>query len=195
MARPRKHTKESLAASALDLFWRNGFKKTSLDDLVQATGVSRYGIYGDFGNKRGLFTAVFDVYQREVVSPAFAQVEAPGAGLEAIEAYFEHQIRRAEAMGLPGPGCLVANTLNETSAHDKAVLACIRAHNERFRNGFANVIRNVQPKARHVDALADTIVTFTHGLWSSSRMVDNPDELRTAAGQFLELLRLRLAQT
>ena len=61
----------------VDLFSSKGYSDTSMEDIVQATGVSRYGIYGDFGSKRGLFAAVFDVYQREVVSPAFARVEWP----------------------------------------------------------------------------------------------------------------------
>ena len=51
-----------------------------MEDLVKATGVSRHGIYSDTGGKRDLFLETFAIYQREVVSPAFAAVEADGAG-------------------------------------------------------------------------------------------------------------------
>lgn len=192
MPRPRTHTRESLADAALDIFWRNGFKQTSMDDLVRTIGVSRHSLYSEFGNKRDLFASVFDVYQRDVVTPAFAQVEADDAGLAQIEGYFESQIQRVETMGLPSRGCLVANTLNEGDAHNAAVLTCIRAHNQRFHSGFAQALRNAQPAAANVGELAELLVTFTHGLWSLSRVVDDTKELRRNAAMMLDLVKTKL---
>ncbi len=192
MPRPRTHTRESLANAALDIFWRSGFKKTSMDDLVRTMGVSRHSIYSEFRNKRDLFVSVFDVYQRDVVSPAFGQVEADDAGLAQIEGYFEAQIQRIESMGLPSRGCLVANTLSESDSHNDAVLSCIRSHNERFHNGFARALRNAQPAADSINELADTLVTFSHGLWSLSRVVNGTGELRRNAAMMMDLVRTKL---
>ena len=117
-----------------------GYNATSLDDLVNATGVSRHGIYGDFGGKRALFLASLDHYSEAVVTPAFAEVEAGGADLTTVAGYFEHQIRRAEGPGLPGRGCLMANTMTEVAPRDDEVRKLVSAHADRLRYGFANAL-------------------------------------------------------
>ena len=187
MPRSKKHTPETLIASALDVFWRNGYSETSLEDLVRETGVSRHGIYSEFGSKRGLFAAVFDVYQRDVVGPAFSPVEAASADVSAIATYYDYQIDRAEAQDSPALGCMMTNTINENTSHDKVVLACIQAHNDRFLQGFENAILNTYPKAQRVEELAQTLLTFTHGLWSMGRLHPDTRKLRDTAHMFLSL--------
>lgn len=148
-----------------------------MDDLVRVTGSSRHALYAEFGGKRDLFLACFAPYRDQVVSPAFAQVEAPGAGLPQIAAYFETQIARAETAGLPGPGCLVANTATELAPHDPDAAAEVARHNARLAAGFANALRN--------DELAYALVVFATGLWSLSRVTDDADGLRRAVKLFL----------
>ncbi|MEM8784869.1 MAG: TetR/AcrR family transcriptional regulator, partial [Pseudomonadota bacterium] len=175
-----------------------GFAATSMDDLVRGTGVSRHGIYAAFDGKQGLFLACLEAYGDAVVSPAFAQVEADGAQLEAVRQYFRHQIDRAAETGFPGIGCLIANTMTETGPHEPEVLAKVRAHNERLKRGFANVLRT---EAQHagsaldpgtVDDLAGFLATATQGLWSLSRSVDGPEPLHAFAGTLIDLIRRRI---
>jgi TetR/AcrR family transcriptional regulator, transcriptional repressor for nem operon len=92
------------------LFWSKGFEATSMDDLVRATGVSRYGIYEAASGKEGLFLACLETYSQAIVTPAFADVERGDADIGAISGYFERQIAAGEHAGLPGPGCLMANS-------------------------------------------------------------------------------------
>lgn len=188
MPRRPAHTAESLLDSALSQFWTGGFYATSMDDLVRATGVSRHGIYGSFGGKQDLFLACFARYQDQVVTPAFAVVEAPEADLAAVSDYFEHQIGRAEAAGLPGPGCFVANAATEVAPHDDAVRAQVAWHNDRLFAGFRKVLARRQKLALSDSALDDiawVMVVFTNGLWSASRVTKNGAALRRSAEVFL----------
>ena len=41
--------------AAMDVFMRYGFKKTSMDDLARAAGISRQGLYLHFATKEALF--------------------------------------------------------------------------------------------------------------------------------------------
>ena len=50
--RPRGYEPEVALARALDVFWKDGFAATSLDDLSAATGMNRPSLYGAFGDKR-----------------------------------------------------------------------------------------------------------------------------------------------
>ena len=90
MPRAKSQSRENLLDSALNTFWKTGFHVVSMGDLVRETGVSRAGIYSDFGGKEDLFHACLDRYQDTVVTPAFAPVEAEGAGIEGIQKYFDN---------------------------------------------------------------------------------------------------------
>jgi AcrR family transcriptional regulator len=47
----------SLVQAAIGVFLRYGYKKTSMDDLARAAGISRQGLYLHFPNKEELFKA------------------------------------------------------------------------------------------------------------------------------------------
>lgn len=190
MARPRSYDSETLALRTLTAFWQGGYHATSMDDLVRATGVSRHGIYKEFGGKKDMFLSSFELYQKLVVSPAFEQVEQKDATLEDIAAYFERQISLAEENGLPGPGCLVANSATEVAPHDADVAHKVDAHNTRLRRGFASAIRNsadgISP--RRSRQLAETMLVFATGLWAMSRVTSDARDLRRAVTTFLDMV-------
>ena len=168
-----------------------------MDALVKATGVSRHGIYQAFGGKRALFVACLKAYQGAIVTPAFAAVEKKGAGLDAVAIYFETQIGKAEELGLPGPGCLVANTMTELGAHDAELLGQVEAHNFRLHRGFLNALQtDANPRAglsnHDMNDLAALLVTAAQGLWSLSRSVTDADHLRRIAATLLDLVKERI---
>lgn len=208
MGRPDAQRTDELVAKAMDAFWRRGYAATSAADLVEATGVSRYGIYAAFSGKHALFLACLDAYQGRVVTPAFAALEAPGADLAALRRYFSIQLDKAEAIGLPGPGCLIANTAAELAAHDPAARARVEAHHKRLRRGFRNALGNMAARSRgarreaeavsdamreaELDDLAETLTVAAQGLWTMSRTVADAERLRRAADALLALIQRRL---
>lgn len=190
MARPRSYDSETLATRTLTAFWQGGYHATSMEDLVRVTGVSRHGIYKEFGGKKGMFLSSFDLYQELIVSPAFEQVEQRAATFDDIAAYFEQQIALAERNGLPGPGCLVANSATEVAPHDDEVQRKIDQHNDRLRRGFAsaisNTVKGVPP--RRCRQLAETVLVFATGLWALSRVTSSARDLRCAVATFLGMI-------
>lgn len=63
--RPRAYQPDVALAKALDLFRRDGFAATSLDDLSAATGMNRPSLYGAFGDKRELFIKSYRRYRED----------------------------------------------------------------------------------------------------------------------------------
>jgi TetR/AcrR family transcriptional regulator, transcriptional repressor for nem operon len=197
MPRPKSQSREALRDHALSHFWAQGYGATSVDDLVTALGTNRHSLYAAFGGKQPLFLACLDAYQDQVVTPAFAQVEAEGATLDAVAAYLEYQIARAEEAGLPGSGCLIANVTAEIGARDAAVLVRTEAHHARLHAGFLGVLAKSDPLGRlspeEHDGLASLMVVAAQGLWSFSRTTDDPEVLRSSARALLDLVRRRLS--
>jgi AcrR family transcriptional regulator len=61
--RPRAYEPDVALAKALDLFRKDGFAATSLDDLSAATGMNRPSLYGAFGDKRELYIKSYQRYR------------------------------------------------------------------------------------------------------------------------------------
>src|SRR5437016_14215388 len=61
--RPRAYQPDVALGRALDLFRKDGFAATSLDDLSAATGMNRPSLYGAFGDKRELYIKAYQRYR------------------------------------------------------------------------------------------------------------------------------------
>jgi TetR/AcrR family transcriptional regulator, transcriptional repressor for nem operon len=194
MPRPTSQTADSIVDASMGHFWRRGYHATSMDELVGAIGASRHAIYTSVGGKHEIYRRSFAAYQRLVVSPAFASVEQSGAGLDAIEDFFEYQIAAAEADGLPGPGCLVANATTETAPHDPNIGHEVAVHHARLKAGFTNALKSEGSllSQSEIESLADFLVMSAQGLWSMSRIATSAAPLRAHVATLLSLLRARL---
>ena len=82
MARPREFDEQVVLDRALATFWSKGFDGTSVEDLVESTGLGRASLYGAFGDKQQLFNRVLDHY----LAKADAMDSVPAASLPAREA-------------------------------------------------------------------------------------------------------------
>lgn len=66
MARPREFNPETVVDAALDLFWRKGYKCSSMADVVRKSGVARYGVYQAFKDKDQLYCATLKRYRQKL---------------------------------------------------------------------------------------------------------------------------------
>ncbi len=76
--RPREFEPEAALTQAMDVFWKDGFAATSLDDVSAATGLNRPSLYGAFGDKRALYLQAYCQYRKhvnEAFAPLFAASE------------------------------------------------------------------------------------------------------------------------
>jgi AcrR family transcriptional regulator len=60
--RPRAYEPDVAIGQALNLFRRDGYAATSLDDLSAVTGMNRPSLYGAFGDKRALYIRSYQRY-------------------------------------------------------------------------------------------------------------------------------------
>ncbi len=69
-------TKAALKAAARSLFAEHGYGSVGTQAIVAAAGVSRGALYHQFGDKLGLFAAVFDDVEGEAIGQAMQAVAA-----------------------------------------------------------------------------------------------------------------------
>lgn len=139
MPRSPTYDRTTLLDQAVRVFWEKGYWDTSISDLVQATGVQRYGLYQSFGDKHGLFLEALERYQRTVIAGLLRPLEKEGAGLGEIDAFLD---RLADKALTPGAarGCLMCNTAAELGQDDPEVAVRVEDYTRRMRRAFRSAL-------------------------------------------------------
>jgi TetR/AcrR family transcriptional regulator, transcriptional repressor for nem operon len=179
MPRPREFEPEQVLDSAMRQFWERGYRATSVDDLVRATGVKPGSLYTAFpGGKRALFMGSLDRYSKLVVPTKLGQLEEPGASVAQVRAYFDGLVQ--DLLSPEGrQGCLLVNSAIESAATDPEVAAVVRGHLARLERCFAAALRTaIQrgeiPAGTDPAARAKGLVAASQGLMVVGKA--NPDE-------------------
>jgi AcrR family transcriptional regulator len=79
-------TQKRLLAAGRELFATQGYAAVSTQSIVDAAGVTRGALYHQFGDKTGLFAAVYEDVERDVVAAIMERIAtaAPASQLEAM---------------------------------------------------------------------------------------------------------------
>lgn len=128
MPRPREFDPERVLDAAMLRFWERGYRATSIEDLVKATGVKPGSIYSAFpGGKHALFVKSLERYSKLVVPQKLGELDAPDASVAEVRGYFDGLVR--DLLSPEGrQGCLLVNTAIEKAAEDDEVAAVVRGH-------------------------------------------------------------------
>lgn len=94
-------TRAALIAAARTLFADHGYAGVGTQAIVDAAGVTRGALYHQFGDKRGLFEAVFDAVEEETISGAAHAVLAAG-DLDPVDTMLLAVDTFMEAIAAPG---------------------------------------------------------------------------------------------
>src|SRR6266704_6988287 len=141
MARRREFETEQLLDDVMREFWERGYRATSVDDLVRATGVKPGSLYGAFpGGKHALLMGSLERYTRLVVPQKLGDLEDPGASVAEVRAYFDGLVR--DLLSPEGrQGCLLVNSAIENAAADPEVAEVVRWHLARLEHCFTAALR------------------------------------------------------
>jgi TetR/AcrR family transcriptional repressor of nem operon len=167
VARPRQFDPDEVLDRSMREFWGRGYRETSVDDLVEATGVQPGSLYNAFpGGKRGMFLRALDRYSKLVVPEKMGALEEPGAGLAELRAYFDGLVEdlttREGRMG-----CLMVNSAIELAAEDSEVGEIVRNHMRRLERNAEQALRNARRRGEvgeHVDPHAKAAQLMATGM-------------------------------
>jgi AcrR family transcriptional regulator len=155
--RPRAYEPEVALGRALDLFRKDGFAATSLDDLSAATGMNRPSLYGAFGDKRELYIKSYQRYR--------ADARAAMADIFRVELPIKKRLQRIFAVALDiylsgdaGPrGCFTVMTAASEAVADPDIRAMVLEGFSELDKAFAACFRIAREK-RELPASADPLV-------------------------------------
>ncbi|AHD02168.1 TetR family transcriptional regulator [Leisingera methylohalidivorans DSM 14336] len=179
--RPREFDEDAAVDAVMCIFWRKGYAATSMNDLVEATGLSRSTIYNSFGGKKKLFALALKEYRR-VTTENIAMISRPGDVRTSLRELLL-SIVADESSDREGFGCFAANSSLEVSGRDPELSALVAQHFERLEAGLLRLLKrgqkageipadqDCQMLARYFVAVIQGIRVVSKGLPEASRQV------------------------
>ncbi len=182
MARPRAFDEESVLDNAMDVFWHKGFEGTSVQDLVDQTGLNRASMYASFGDKKALFLRVLDHYTQKVSSVRFAKLVEMPDGRQAIYETF-HDLAQCGLTDGRNKGCLMVNSGMELAPHDPETAALARQSFKRVELLFVDALVRAQAQktisdGKNTRALARFLTGSAQGLQLMARRAADEGTMR-----------------
>lgn len=183
--------KDEIISKVTELFWEKGYNATSMQDLVDATGLNRSSIYNTFGDKYHLFIEAlrhYQTYQNDLLSSATQAAKSPKEAIEMLfNATWEHLNEDHNK------GCFLSNCATEMSNADPQIKGFLSDNKCTVVSIFRQLIEKAQ-EAGEVDSSKDAEI-LAHYLFSSlqglrvTSMIDaNKKHIKGIAEQVLSVL-------
>jgi TetR/AcrR family transcriptional repressor of nem operon len=145
MVRTRTFDPSSALTSAVEVFASKGYAETSMEDIVQATGVSRYGLYSTFGNKKELFEQSLERFAEGMGKQSFLRLLEPDASLGHIRKIFDERVTDMCCVE-ENKGCLFIHTAMELAPQDDDIRGVLQKFMKRMSKAFSIGLESAQER-------------------------------------------------
>jgi TetR/AcrR family transcriptional regulator, copper-responsive repressor len=175
------------------MFWVKGYAATSLDDLVEATGMNRPSLYAAFGDKEAIYLAALKLQGELLVSAVASAVKLELKLKAFLELFFARCIESYLA-GPKGPrGCFLVGTALTESLTREDVGAVVRDAFGRCEDLLEGRFRQAKkagdlPKSADPRALAMLMSSTMHELSMLARSGETKARLQERCGLAVKLI-------
>jgi len=139
----KQFNSEEVLDLAMQAFWSRGYEATSMQDLVNCTGVNRASLYATYGDKRALFIAALKKYNERNRKAMLTDLEDRYPPLEAVRQVFKAFIDQASTRD-GRRGCFLTNTALELASHDLEIGNIVSRAQEDVELFFARAIKKAK---------------------------------------------------
>jgi TetR/AcrR family transcriptional regulator, transcriptional repressor for nem operon len=185
MARLREFDTDAAVEAAVEVFRRRGYEATSVQDLVDATGVGRGSLYAAFDSKEGIYRAALERYRSSYADPLVDLLECGRPAGEVIREVLTALVD--EIAGDRGQrSCLIVGAAVEMVRRDADVARQVGSTTRRLEDAFCSLIEAAQARGeiagqRPARDLARFVIATIHGLRVLGAIRADRAELMTVA--------------
>lgn len=187
MSRNKTFDIDKAIEKAMEVFWEKGYEGTSMQDLVDALGLSRSSIYETFGSKKDLYLVALDRYEDQSNDCLGSILYEKGPAKELLTRFFNKVIEH----NLP-KSCFMVNATLEMTAHPDVSgrVQSNTANSERaFYQLLTRALTNGEIKGNpNLRALSQYLVNVMYGI-SVSAVTSDRSTLDNIVSMSLNFLR------
>jgi TetR/AcrR family transcriptional repressor of nem operon len=168
IGRPLQFDPNTALQSAMNVFWRQGYEASSLQDLISAMGLSKSSFYQAFESKQALFKRCIMFYRQGLVDELQGKLSKTDSGKAFIQTLFRDVAK--ETTGADGRrGCLLMNTASEFAQSDPEIAELVSRSIKNLTQVFELAIEQGQqqgdiPAEKNRRDLANYLVSSISGL-------------------------------
>lgn len=190
--RPRQYDPDKALSAALLEFRKRGYAATSLDNLVEITGMNRPSLYSAFGSKKEIFLKAIDHFRTTVLGNHRVILFGSGSLRDCLVAYFDALIAsyNIKAGNL---GCPLLCNINGEAVSDpdfrSALSDGLAGMDAMFIERLQQAQKNDElPPALPPKVLGPMLGSLQHSIAIRSRSGATTKELRSYTRNAIELL-------
>jgi TetR/AcrR family transcriptional repressor of nem operon len=178
--RPKDFDEGAVLDRAIDLFWKQGYEATNLDQLLGVMGIGKGSMYHNFGNKREVFRLALNRFMQNFKTHFESEIARSKDPIGFIREFFRSIPRQGRDQH--EKGCFLGNTVAELSCIDPGLEKLAVEHLENFEQIFYKYIKLGQQNGRikskeDAHLLARHLINLWNGLNITRRMYSNAKDL------------------
>lgn len=187
MARQKEFDTQIVLEKAMDVFWKNGYEHTSMQNLVDAMGIHRRSIYDTFVDKHNLFILSLKLYEELIIRNIQLSILESMSVHEKLKTVFSVIVSDKDHRA----GCLIVNTAAELSNIDPVVEKEIQDFFNREEHLIFNILLTAQEKneiaaSTDIEALSCFLHNALIGIRVLSKTTDDNEKLNMIIDQTLK---------
>lgn len=166
--RPLEYDPAEALNAAMQAFWRRGYEGTSMQDLLNATGLSKSSFYQAFSSKHEAFQQSIEHYCDNLTTNLRGKLRSADSGWAFIESVLLSAVEEARSSDNPR-GCMIVNVATEFSARDPRIRELIAHGAKRVTQIFVAAVKRAQsegsiPDDKDPDILGRYLLSSLSGL-------------------------------
>lgn len=192
MPRVKLFNEEEVLTKAMQLFWKQGYAATSIQDLVVHLGINRASLYDTFGDKEQLFKKSFELYRKQSIEGISQLLNSHSNVREGFYALFNKAIDEA-LLDQDRKGCFAVNNTTELVPNDGSCLEILSSNRHNFESLFYEYLKKGQENGQikegnDLKSLASLLFTIYNGMLVVSKINRNKKELMESVNLALSLV-------
>jgi TetR/AcrR family transcriptional repressor of nem operon len=185
-------TKQLIVEKSAPIFNRKGYAATSMNDILQATGLAKGGVYGNFVSKDEIALAVFEFSNKQLMNAIAERIRQEKTATGKLIAIFNFYHNYSISPYLDG-GCPLVNAAIDSDYNFPALKKRVAAASTQMLESLVHIInKGIQYQEYHekVDAKAEATLIFSiiEGGMLMSRLQEDPSYLN----KLLEYLKTHI---
>ncbi|WP_298781737.1 TetR/AcrR family transcriptional regulator [uncultured Polaribacter sp.] len=184
--------KEIVINKSLNVFHLKGYNLTSMQDLVNATGLNRSSIYNSFGSKLELYKLCLKSYQESSRNKINENIEASNCAISSLKSIFSLVITSNKEF--LKKGCLFNSCISEMANQEASINKILLNNQEYMIALFSGIIEKGQLKKqintkKSAREYGFYLLTSFQGLRISGIIMNDKNELENNVNTTLSILK------
>ena len=179
---------------ATQLFWKNGYSRTPLRQLLKAMGIGEGSFYNTFGSKKRLYKKCLEHYNETVSRRRLNALSSARSVKIGIRAFFSTLLDEIDNPKTPSV-CMLAGSLSRDVMAERELGHCILNDINAFASIFVQRMETARtqrelPSNFDVAIAAQVLITFLQGFFRVIRVLYDRKEMERQIEMLLRGLDL-----